>query len=175
MSKEDNTIGTYIQPSDDGFTKTGRWLRDREDDRTMAVIAEQVSETGKLKKVCKVMGWPLAAVRSWIDVDDGRRAILDTALRRSALAMMEDALDIADTPQLGQTVKILKDGFEEITKEDMLGHRKLQVSTRVTMARALDPSRFGDHSTVDLNQNITLNVVRFSELDVTPNADNPPE
>lgn len=60
----------------------------------------------------------------------------------------EEALAIADTPQVGETVTVDKDG-EKVTREDMLGHRKLQVDTRMRLLAKWNSGRYGDKSHVE--------------------------
>ncbi len=54
-----------------------------------------------------------------------------------------DALRIADTPLEGKRTKVDGESVEEWT-EDMLGHRKLQVETRLKLLAKWDPKRYGD-------------------------------
>lgn len=56
----------------------------------------------------------------------------------------ERMMEIADTPQEGVIVKVNADGKEEITREDMLGHRKLQVDTRKWALARMFPKKYGD-------------------------------
>lgn len=54
-----------------------------------------------------------------------------------------DTLRIADTPQLGKITKFKPEGVE-VTEEDMLGHRRLQIETRLKLLAKWDPRRYGD-------------------------------
>jgi hypothetical protein len=54
-----------------------------------------------------------------------------------------ECLKIADMPLEGIRTKMGKDG-EEITREDMLGHRKLQIETRLKRLAKWDPKRYGE-------------------------------
>ena len=64
-------------------------------------------------------------------------------------ALAEQCLMIADTPQMGRKT-VYSSGAEEdedsmtVTEEDMLGHRKLQIETRLKLLAKWDPKRFGD-------------------------------
>lgn len=60
-----------------------------------------------------------------------------------------DALRIADSPAEGKRIKRSEDGTEEVI-EDMLGHRKLQVETRLKLLAKWDPRRYGDKTTTEL-------------------------
>jgi hypothetical protein len=54
-----------------------------------------------------------------------------------------DALRIADTPVEGERRKESEEGLE-IVREDMLGHRKLQVETRLKLLAKWSPKKYGD-------------------------------
>lgn len=58
-------------------------------------------------------------------------------------AIALEALRIADTPVEGMKRKQTDEG-EEVTYEDMLGHRKLQVETRLKLLAKWDPKRYGE-------------------------------
>lgn len=60
---------------------------------------------------------------------------------------MDEALAIADTPMPGTVVtrKLDKDGkeYDEVRTEDMLGHRKLMIDTRIKRAQMIAPRKYG--------------------------------
>lgn len=62
-------------------------------------------------------------------------------------AHLEEAMEIADTPKTGLivTTKYDKEGneVEETRREDMLGHRRLQVETRIKRAQMIAPRKYG--------------------------------
>jgi hypothetical protein len=64
-------------------------------------------------------------------------------------AMAEEALEIADTPRLGAK-KVFSSGAEDgedsmtVTEEDMLGHRKLQIETRLKLLACWNPKKYGN-------------------------------
>ena len=55
-----------------------------------------------------------------------------------------DALRIANTPLEGLIQTDKGEGKVEIRREDMLGHRRLQVDTRLKLLAKWDPKRYGD-------------------------------
>ncbi|EFX61321.1 hypothetical protein DAPPUDRAFT_340134 [Daphnia pulex] len=81
--------------------------------------------------------------------------------------MFEDCLRIADTPAIGE---IITDDGEKVTvkREDMLGHRKLQIETRLKMLAKFNPKRYGDkivHAGDDVNPVVIENNMNvFGEL-----------
>jgi len=60
------------------------------------------------------------------------------------------ALRIADTPLDGMETVMGPDG-EKITRKDMLGHRRLQVDTRLKLLAKWDPKRYGERMTQEIS------------------------
>jgi hypothetical protein len=55
----------------------------------------------------------------------------------------EDLLQIADTPLMGEEETSSNSGLT-ITRKDMLGHRKLQIETRLKLLAKWNPKKYGD-------------------------------
>ena len=62
-------------------------------------------------------------------------------------ALAEECLLIADTPQFGQK-QVMTDEGTATTIEDMLGHRKLQIETRLKLLAKFHPTKYGDKTIV---------------------------
>lgn len=60
---------------------------------------------------------------------------------------VSECVDIADTPKIGVKVVDKPTGLE-VTRADMLEHRRLQVATRQWAAGKLSPRKYGDRQTV---------------------------
>jgi hypothetical protein len=60
-----------------------------------------------------------------------------------------DALRIADTQVEGVEITIDDMGKTTEKRSDMLGHRKLQVETRLKLLAKWDPKRYGDRVALD--------------------------
>lgn len=58
-------------------------------------------------------------------------------------ALAEECLLIADNPHFGQK-QVMTDQGTATTIEDMLGHRKLQIETRLKLLAKFHPSKYGD-------------------------------
>jgi hypothetical protein len=90
-------------------------------------------------------------------------------------AIAEECLLIADTPQFGQK-QVMTDEGTATTIEDMLGHRKLQIETRLKLLAKFHPTKYGDKlglhgvegaaaiKTEDTNANKFLEVIRNMEM-----------
>jgi hypothetical protein len=107
-------------------------------------VIEGLSKGIPLTIICQPDDMPCDdTIRIW--AEDDEELSRDIARARIAghdqIAM--DALRIADTPMEGIVEKTGKDGVE-VTRADMLGHRKLQVETRLKLLAKWDPKRYGE-------------------------------
>jgi hypothetical protein len=116
------------------------------------VICEQLSEGIPLRQICiDNDGFP-----AWRTVYDWmwRDAELSTAIARARDigydALAEECLYIADNLHMGKK-KVYTSGAEEgedsvtVTEEDMLGHRKLQIETRLKLLAKFNPKKYGEY------------------------------
>jgi hypothetical protein len=58
-------------------------------------------------------------------------------------AIAEECLQIADTVMFGQK-QVMTDEGTATTIEDMLGHRKLQIETRLKLLAKFHPTKYGE-------------------------------
>ena len=103
---------------------------------------------------------------TWHFGDDDLQQKLARARLNGVEAIMDEAKDIADTPLMGETVTFERDPEHQkdideghkvtslvgtpyegmivkARREDMLGHRKLQVETRFKYAQMIAPRKYG--------------------------------
>lgn len=80
-------------------------------------------------------------------------------------AIAEDALRIADTPQEGVETTTEEDGSVSEKRGDMLGHRKLQIETRLKLLAKWDPKRYGDTDKTTVNVGVAVNNITVSETE----------
>lgn len=115
-------------------------------------ICEGLSEGIPLRQICRDNeGFP-----AWRTVYDWmwRDQELSTAIARARDigydALAEECLYIADTPMMGKK-KVFTSGAEDgedsvtVTEEDMLGHRKLQIETRLKLLAKFNPKKYGEY------------------------------
>lgn len=140
--------------------------------KLVQAIVERLSEGEPLAQICRDEGMPAArTVREWQQNDPEVSAAIARAREEGFDAIAAECLRIADTPMPGKIEKrellgVLKhkdeDGKEQsmalpeaelvVTEErveDMLGHRKLQIETRLKLLAKWDPKRYGDRLAVD--------------------------
>jgi hypothetical protein len=116
-----------------------------------------------MSDICRSPGMPCRqTIYNWIEEDAEFSARMEVARALGADAIAEDALHIADTPQLGERVEESEDGIKTI-KEDMLGHRKLQVWARLQLLAKWHPKKYGDKVDVAHSGNISVQTVSYAQ------------
>jgi hypothetical protein len=116
-----------------------------------ALICERLAEGESLRAICRDAGMPPeSTVRGWV-LDNVQDFAAQYARARDIGldAMAEEILEIADTPVEGVRREEGNDGYREI-REDMLGHRRLQVDTRKWLLSKMAPKRYGDRTAMEL-------------------------
>ena len=83
-------------------------------------------------------------VNRWLAENESFRLTYLRARERQADLIFDECLTIVDTPLIGVETINKADGTTETREGDMLGHRKLQVDTRMRMAGKLAPKKYGD-------------------------------
>lgn len=114
-------------------------------------MCELLSDGVPLREICRREGFPAwQTVYDWMYRDDalGDEGVgLSRAIARAREvgydAMAEECLIIADTPKWGQK-QVMSDDGTSTTIEDMLGHRKLQIETRLKLLAKWNPKKYGD-------------------------------
>lgn len=125
-------------------------------------IIGRLSDGEPLAQICRTPGYPHPSTfRDWVNGDDELTRRFARARADGFDAIAEQALEIADTPVDGVIEKLEPNEAGELTvverrREDMLGHRKLQVETRLKLLAKWDPKRYGERQRVEHSGNIGL-------------------
>ena len=107
-------------------------------------ICDLVSNGVNLRRVCRMEGMPAwRTVYDWVVARPDFAARLARARDMGYDALAEEALEISNTPVMGQK-QVMGDKATYTTVEDMLGHRKLQIETRLKLLACWDPRRYGN-------------------------------
>jgi hypothetical protein len=107
-------------------------------------ICDLVSNGVNLRKVCRMDGMPAwRTIYDWVVAKPEFAARLARAREMGFDALAEEALEISNTPMMGQK-QVMGDKSTFTTVEDMLGHRKLQIETRLKLLAVWDPKRYGN-------------------------------
>jgi hypothetical protein len=145
----DNVADVTGKPQTTEIAKTGRPSKYTE--AIALSICEQLSEGIPLREICRQEGMP-----AWRTVYDWmwRNEALSTAIARARDIgydkMAEECLYIADNLHIGKK-KVFTSGADDdedsvtVTEEDMLGHRRLQIETRLKLLAKFNPKRYGDY------------------------------
>ena len=107
-------------------------------------ICDLVSNGVNLRRVCRMEGMPAwRTVYDWVVARPDFAARLARARELGFDAIAEEALEISNTPVMGQK-QVMGDKSTYTTVEDMLGHRKLQIETRLKLLACWDPKKYGN-------------------------------
>ena len=117
-------------------------------------IVERLAGGEPMAQICREDGMPTArTVRNWMK-ERGESVFSSIAEAREDGEewLAAECLLIADTPREGRVVKEeLVDGVMVVTEvktDDMLGHRKLQIETRLKLLAKWNPRKYGDQVNV---------------------------
>jgi hypothetical protein len=113
-------------------------------------ICERIAEGEPLRVICREDGMPAwRTVYDWLSKREEFSARFTRARDIGFDAIAEEALEIANTPLEGVRIEVGDDGKTKTVSEDMLGHRKLQIETRLKLLAKWAPKKYGDK--LDLN------------------------
>jgi hypothetical protein len=155
--------------------KTGR--PSKYDPEIARIICEQLSEGIPLRQICRENdGFPAwRTVYDWMGRDEALSASIARARDIGYDALAEECLAIADNMEFGQK-QVMTDQGTATTVEDMLGHRKLRIETRLKLLAKFHPTKYGDRvaiegveggapiATQDATANKFLEIIRNMEM-----------
>jgi hypothetical protein len=109
-----------------------------------AEICERIAAGETLRAICREDGMPhWTTIYDWVSTRDEFSLRIARARELGYDAIAEEALEIADTTEAGVRREESDDGYKEVT-EDMLGHRRLRVETRLKLLAKWSPKKYGD-------------------------------
>ena len=73
-----------------------------------------------------------------------------------AESLIDEIVEIADTPEFGIKKVTKADGSVEQTEADMIEHRRLRIDTRKWAAAKMAPKKYGEKSIADVNVNMSI-------------------
>lgn len=107
-------------------------------------IIDRISNGTTLRSICRedeMPGW--VTVYAWKDEDPDFAERFARARELGFDAIAEEALNIADTPVEGIEYEDGPLGSKQ-SRKDMLGHRKLQIETRLKLLAKWSPKKYGE-------------------------------
>lgn len=124
-------------------------------------VIEWVSNGKTLRSYCRQDAKPSRQVIDlWRREDDEFASRFARARDLGCDVIAEEALEIADTQELGEIVTEDPEKGTIVRREDMLGHRKLQVETRLKLLARWFPQRYGDRATESSQIKVDLPPIR---------------
>jgi hypothetical protein len=128
--------------------KVGRPAEPVPQDKADSII-EWISEGKTLRDWCRQPNTPtFRTVYNWLEKDDEFSARFARARDIGFDCIAQECLDIADNLFEGIRTKETNNGVETF-REDALGHRKLQIDTRLKLLAKWNPKKYGDRSGED--------------------------
>lgn len=112
-------------------------------------ICQQLSEGIPLREICRQEGYPAwRTVYDWMYRDEHLSTAIAHARDMGYDNIAEECLKIADTIVIGETISESEDSNGKtvvtVSKGDLLGHRKLQIETRLKLLAKFNPKKYGD-------------------------------
>ncbi len=127
-------------------------------DQITQEIVDRISEGEPLAQICRDAHIPqIRTVYDWMESDESFSADIARARIAGYDMIAQDAMRIADSPITGEETEVDADGnVIKIKRSDMLGHRKLQIETRLKLLAKWDPKRYGDRVQTELSGSVSL-------------------
>jgi hypothetical protein len=122
-------------------------------------ICERLAAGEPLTVICRDEHMPCDdTVRAWAERDESLSRDIACARAIGFDVLAAQCLEIADTPEVGEIVTekpLVVEGkpiegaiIREVKTDDMLGHRKLRIDTRLKLLAKWDPKRYGERTTI---------------------------
>ena len=127
-------------------------------------ICERLSNGEPLRQICRDEHMPAwTAIYAWAAADKDLSERIAHARDQGYDAIAEDLLQIADTPLMGEEETSSNNGLT-ITRKDMLGHRKLQIETRLKLLAKWNPKKYGERQILAGDADSPLEVKTNTEV-----------
>lgn len=124
-----------------------------------------------LRKACRQVNINASTFLGWTANDDKLKEIYQLATNERIESLFEEILEIADNTEIGETEKTNANGIE-ITKADMIAHRRLKIDSRKWYLSKVAPKKYGDKLDIkqEIEGNIDLNITETVQI-YLPNND----
>lgn len=134
-------------------------------------ICLRLAEGESLRAICASDDMPsMSSVMRWLGSTEREEFREQYARAREEQADFYAAqiIEIADTTEIGETIKTKEDGSQEVQTGDMIQHRRLKVDARKWYASKLAPKKYGER--IDNVISGTLGVKSITCTVVDPKA-----
>ena len=121
-------------------------------DELQGEVVEWLSEGKVLTEYCRQEGKPkYRVIYDWMAEDPRFAAEVAQARDTGFEVLADETVIIANTPLMGQEITDSETG-RTIKKADMLGHRKLQIETRLKILACWNPKKYGTKQIISGDQ-----------------------
>jgi hypothetical protein len=143
-----HTEGENLAPQQVSANTTGKRKYTRKPRYVQADYYDEIilwiSQGKTLRDYCRKKGKPSRReVDYWRAEDSAFASRFAKARELGFDVIAEECMAIADTPVVGTETEVTSDG-KKVKMADMLGHRKLQIETRLKLLAKWDPRRYGE-------------------------------
>ena len=107
-------------------------------------ICNRIAEGEPLRPICRDKKIAWRTVYHWLEDHKDFAERFAKARDIGFDAIAEEALEIADSPLMGEETEETDEGKIKTKRADMLGHRKLQIETRLKLLAKWNPKKYGD-------------------------------
>lgn len=119
---------------------------------------------GTLQSFCVAVGLPRSTLYKWIRGDREWSEDYEDAKKLGADALVEEALEIAETPQPLEDVYLSYDGNgnllrKDVRRSDAIYARKLAVTTKLEVAKKWAPEKYGDKIEVKTDDGLAARIL----------------
>lgn len=112
----------------------------------VSLICSRLVEGESLRSICRDPTMPsLSSVFLWLQIHAEFSEQYTRARDAQSDTYADEIIDIADTPQIGETIIKKADGTTETRKGDMVQHRHLRIEARKWIASKLKPKKYGQN------------------------------
>jgi hypothetical protein len=120
-------------------------------------ILEQLAHGIPLAEICRDENLPsVQTIYNWRDAHPDFAVAIARAREDGFDRIAADCLTIANTPMEGVEITTDTDGRVSEKRVDMLGHRKLQIETRLKLLAKWDPKRYGERLQTEHSGTVSL-------------------
>lgn len=124
-------------------------------DKAKAIV-EWISEGKTLRDWCRQNGVGFTTVYDWMAKDQQFAGDIARARETGEEVIAQECMAIADSPLIGEEITQKDNGGIEIKRSDMLGHRKLQIETRLKLLAKWNPKKWGDRQQIEHSGKVGL-------------------
>lgn len=129
-------------------------------------ICERIAQGEPLRQICRddhMPGW--VAVYDWLQKYPEFSEHFAKARDLGFDAIAEEAYEISNTPVMGEEFEDDGSGNRvKVKRSEMLGHRKLQIETRLKLLAKWSPKKYGDKQQVELSGHLATSNMTEDEI-----------